>query len=89
MCTDSDEWNYRPSKRARAAVPPRGSGGDPDGNSSSPGTSQPDVSMTDQTDDYQDEVLRLYMIFDYVSFNFIGVWFHSISSANRKFVNLG
>ncbi|KAH0905988.1 hypothetical protein HID58_037815 [Brassica napus] len=52
---DSDEWNYRPSKRARAAVPPRGSGGDPDGNPSSPGTSQPDVSMTDQTDDYQDE----------------------------------
>ncbi|KAL0853942.1 hypothetical protein Bca101_059094 [Brassica carinata] len=52
---DSDDWNYRPSKRARVAVPPRGSGGDPDGNPSSPGTSQPDVSMTDQTDDYQDE----------------------------------
>ncbi|KAH0872017.1 hypothetical protein HID58_069379, partial [Brassica napus] len=44
---DSDDWNYRPSKRARAAVPPR----DPDGDPSS----QPDVSMTDQTDDYQDE----------------------------------
>ncbi|CAF2106625.1 hypothetical protein Bca4012_092342 [Brassica carinata] len=52
---DSDDSNYRPSKRARAAVPPRGNGGDPDGNPSSPGTSLPDVSMTDQTDDYQDE----------------------------------
>ncbi|KAF2589444.1 hypothetical protein F2Q70_00038420 [Brassica cretica] len=52
---DSDDSNYRPLKRARAAVPPRGNGGDPDGNPSSPGTSLPDVSMTDQTDDYQDE----------------------------------
>ncbi|CAG7896997.1 unnamed protein product [Brassica rapa] len=49
---DSDDSNYRPSKRARAAVPPRGNGRDPDGNPSSP---LPDVSMTDQTDDYQDE----------------------------------
>ncbi|CAH2035651.1 unnamed protein product [Thlaspi arvense] len=53
---DSDDWNYRPSKRSRTTVPPRGGGGgDPDGNPSSPGTSQPDISMTDQTDDYQDE----------------------------------
>ncbi|XP_009107470.2 DNA replication licensing factor MCM2 isoform X2 [Brassica rapa] len=49
---DNDDSNYRPSKRARAAVPPRGNGRDPDGNPSSP---LPDVSMTDQTDDYQDE----------------------------------
>ncbi|CAH8254694.1 unnamed protein product [Arabidopsis lyrata] len=53
---DSDDWNYRPSKRSRTTVPPRGNGGDPDGNPpSSPGGSQPDISMTDQTDDYQDE----------------------------------
>lgn len=57
LCTDSDDWNYRPSKRSRTTVPPRGNGGDPDGNPpSSPGGSQPDISMTDQTDDYQDEV---------------------------------
>ncbi|KAJ0229598.1 YbaK/aminoacyl-tRNA synthetase-associated domain-containing protein [Hirschfeldia incana] len=54
---DSDDCNYRPSKRARPAVPPRDNGRyDSYGNPSSPGTSQPDVSMTDQTDDYQDEV---------------------------------
>ncbi|WZZ89953.1 hypothetical protein YC2023_118532 [Brassica napus] len=34
-------------KRARAAVPRKGNGGDPDGNPSSPGTSPHDVSMID------------------------------------------
>ncbi|XP_010522980.1 PREDICTED: DNA replication licensing factor MCM2 [Tarenaya hassleriana] len=59
---DSDDWNYRPSKRSRAdfrpPVAPRGNG-DPDGTPSSPGGSQPgsrdDIPMTDQTDDYPDE----------------------------------
>lgn len=59
LFTDSDDWNYRASKRARTTVPPRGNGGgggDHDGDPSSPGGSQPDISMTDQTDDYQDDV---------------------------------
>ncbi|KAJ4826063.1 MCM DNA helicase complex subunit [Turnera subulata] len=61
---DTDDDNYRPSKRSRAdhrrpPVVPR-SNDDTDGMQSSPGRSQPgyprdDVHMTDQTDDYEDE----------------------------------
>ncbi|KAL1214156.1 DNA replication licensing factor MCM2 [Cardamine amara subsp. amara] len=49
---DPDDWNHRPSKRFRTMVPRRGNGG---GDPSSLGGSQPDISMTDETDDYQDD----------------------------------
>ncbi|XP_061991062.1 DNA replication licensing factor MCM2 [Rosa rugosa] len=58
---DTDEDNYRPSKRARADFRPPRSADDTDGMPSSPGRSQPghsreDVPMTDQTDDqYEDD----------------------------------
>jgi hypothetical protein len=65
LVTDTDDDNYRPSKRARADFrPPAGprSHDDTDGMQSSPGRSQrghsrEDVPMTDQTDDDPDEVL--------------------------------
>lgn len=57
---DTDEDNYRPSKRARADFRPPRSVDDTDGMPSSPGRSQPgqsreDVPMTDQTDDQYDD----------------------------------
>ncbi|XP_060184338.1 DNA replication licensing factor MCM2 [Lycium barbarum] len=58
---DTDDDNYRPSKRTRADFRQPRSFDDTDGNPSSPGASQPvnssqDVPMTDQTDDpYEDD----------------------------------
>ncbi|GMY26690.1 DNA replication licensing factor MCM2 [Fagus crenata] len=57
---DTDDDNYRPSKRSRADFrPPTAprSYDDTDGMQSSPGRSQRDVPMTDQTDDdpYEDD----------------------------------
>lgn len=65
MVTDTDDDNYRPSKRSRADFRPPPvprSYDDNDGMQSSPGRSQrghsrEDVPMTDQTDDDQYEVL--------------------------------
>lgn len=67
MVTDTDDDNYRPSKRSRADFRPPPvprSYDDNDGMQSSPGRSQrghsrEDVPMTDQTDDDQYEVFEL------------------------------
>ncbi|XP_044460633.1 DNA replication licensing factor MCM2 [Mangifera indica] len=48
---DTDDDNYRPSKRSRTAFRPR-SQDDTDGMQSSPRQSRDDVPMTDATDDY-------------------------------------
>lgn len=58
LVADTDDDNYRPSKRTRADFRPPN---DSDGIPSSPGRSQrgnsrEDVPMTDQTDDDRDEV---------------------------------
>lgn len=65
LVADTDDDSYRPSKRSRADRPPRRRvHNDTDnGLQSSPGRSQPvnsrdDVPMTDQTDDYADEVME-------------------------------
>lgn len=64
LVTDTDDDNYRPSKRSRADFRPPAprSFDDNDGMQSSPGRSQreqsrEDVPMTDQTDDEPYEVL--------------------------------
>jgi hypothetical protein len=70
LITDTDDDNYRPSKRARADFrPPAGprSHDDTDGMQSSPGRSQrghsrEDVPMTDQTDDDPYEVWPLFSL---------------------------
>lgn len=59
---DTDDDNYRPSKRARADFrPPVPSDDDVDGMQSSPGRSRghsrEDVPMTDQTEDDRYEVM--------------------------------
>ena len=64
IITDTDDDNYRPSKRSRADFRPPAaprSYDDTDGMQSSPGMSQQghsrdDVPMTDRTDDYPYEV---------------------------------
>lgn len=66
LVADTDDDSYRPSKRSRADFRPPRSYDDvdtDDGLQSSPGRSQSrhsreDVPMTDQTEDYQDEVMN-------------------------------
>lgn len=75
LIADTDDDNYRPSKRSRADFRPPASHrsyDDTDGMQSSPGRSQQghsreDVPMTDQTDDYPYEVINSHHIWSSLS----------------------
>ena len=67
LAADTDDDNYRPSKRSRADFRPPRSYDDTDAEQSSPGRSQhghsrEDVPMTDPTDDEPYEVSCLYYL---------------------------